>query len=55
MTNYKDFKHRILKNKAVRKVYDELGPEFALVEMIIAKRLKQGLTKKQLAKKMGTK
>lgn len=55
MTNYKDFKRKVLKDKAVKKVYDELGPEFAVVEMIIAKRLKQGLTQTQLAIKMGTK
>ena len=31
------------------------APEFALIEMIIEKRLKQGLTQKALAKKIGTK
>ncbi|KKW22350.1 MAG: Helix-turn-helix domain protein [Parcubacteria group bacterium GW2011_GWA2_51_12] len=54
MKNYKNFKARLLKDKVIKKAYDELGPEFALVEMIIQKRLKQGLTQKQLAKKAGT-
>lgn len=54
MKNYQSFKKRLLKDKVVKKAYDELGPEFALVEMIIEKRLKRGLTQKQLAKKIGT-
>lgn len=55
MKSYKSFKKQLLKNKAIKKTYDELGPEFALVEMIIQKRLKQGLTQKELARKIGTK
>ena len=53
--NFKSFKKELLRDKDVKKAYDELGPEFALVEMVIEKRLKQGLTQKQLAKKLGTK
>ena len=45
----------MLKDGAFKKAYDELGPEFALVEMLIRKRLEQGLTQTQLAKKIGTK
>ncbi|OGE81305.1 MAG: transcriptional regulator [Candidatus Doudnabacteria bacterium RIFCSPHIGHO2_01_FULL_43_23] len=55
MRNYKAFKTELLKNKEFKKAYDELGPEFELVRMIIKKRLKQGLTQKQLARKIGTK
>ena len=55
MKDYNSFKRQLLKNKAVKKAYDDLGPQFALIEMIIEKRLKQGLTQKQLAKKIGTK
>ena len=55
MKDYKDFKKRLLKDKATKKAYAELGFEFALVEMIIKKRLKQGLTQKELAQKIGTK
>ncbi len=55
MKNFESFKSRLLKDKAIKKAYDELGPEFALIEMIIRERLKQGLTQKQLAKKIGTK
>ena len=55
MNNYKDFKKKLLKNKVVQKAYKQLGPEYALVELIIEQRLKQGLTQQQLAKKIGSK
>lgn len=55
MKDYRKFKKQLLKNKAVKKAYDKLDPEFTLIEMIIEKRLKQGLTQKQLAKKIGIK
>jgi predicted transcriptional regulator len=55
MENYNNFKAKLLKNKAVKKAYIKLGPEFALVEMIIEQRLKQGITQQQLAKKIGSK
>ncbi|OGE80799.1 MAG: hypothetical protein A3H72_00205 [Candidatus Doudnabacteria bacterium RIFCSPLOWO2_02_FULL_48_8] len=52
---YKRFKSKLLQDKAVKRAYDELGVEFALVETLIAKRLQKGLTQKQLAKRIGTK
>lgn len=55
MDNYKIFKKQLLKNPKIKKAYDELGPEFALVEMLIKKRLEKKLTQAQLAKKIGTK
>ncbi len=55
MRNYRDFKAKLLRDKTIKKAYNELAPEFALVEMIIEKRLKKGLTQKQLAIKIGTK
>jgi len=55
MTNYKDFKKQLLTDKAIKKAYDELGPEFAVVRMIIKKRTERGLTQQQLASKLGTK
>ncbi len=55
MKTYQSFKNRLLKNKEIKKAYDELGPEFALVRMIIAKRLTKGITQKELAHKIGTK
>jgi len=55
MSDYKKFKKQLLKNKETNKAYKNLGPEFSVVEMIIAKRLKEGLTQKQLAIKAQTK
>lgn len=55
MREYKSFKKQLLKNKNIKKAYDELGPEFELIEMIIERRLKQGLTQRELARKIGTK
>ncbi len=55
MRSFSAFKKNALKNKEVREAYEKLGPEFALIEMIIEKRMAKGLTQAQLAKKIGTK
>lgn len=55
MESYKNFKNKLLKDKKVKKAYDELGPEFAIIQMIMERRLKAGLTQAELAKKIGTK
>lgn len=55
MKNYRDFKNKLLKDKVLKKAYEKLGPEFALIEMVIERRLMQGLTQKELAQKIGTK
>jgi DNA-binding XRE family transcriptional regulator len=53
--SYKTFKQEILRNKEVARVYQELGPEFLLIQKLIAKRQKHGLSQSALAKKIGTK
>ena len=55
MKNYRQLKAKLLKDKEVRKAYDNLGPEFALIEMIIKRRIEEGLTQRELARKIGTK
>lgn len=45
----------MLKDPEIRKAYDDLGPEFELISMLIKKRLKKGLTQAALARKLGTK
>lgn len=55
MKSYKTLKSELLKNKVTSKVYNELGPEFAIVENLIDRRIKKGLTQSDLAKKLGTK
>ena len=55
MKSYKSIKTKLLRDKNVKKAYDELGPEFALIEKIIERRLKKGLTQEALARRIGTK
>lgn len=55
MKNFKVFKKEVLKNKEIKYIYDEIGPEFELVKLLIAKRIKNGLTQEELAEKTGTK
>ena len=54
MRSYKNFKNQLLRDKNVKKEYEKLGPEFDLVQMIIEKRIKKGLTQADLAKKLDT-
>lgn len=55
MKAYKTIKHKLLKDAEVKKAYKKLSPEFELIQLIIEKRLKQGLTQAELAKKLNTK
>lgn len=55
MESYKKFKTKMLKDPEIRKAYDELGPEFELIRMLIKKRLQKGLSQAALARKLGTK
>jgi len=55
MKPYNQFKKNLLKDKKIKKAYEELGPEFELAQIIIANRVGKGLTQNDLAKKIGTK
>ncbi len=55
MNNYSKFKKQILKNPAVKKEYEKLGPEFEIISLLIKKRIDQGLSQGELAEKIGTK
>lgn len=55
MKSYKNIKKEFLKDKEVKKSYDELEGEFSVVRLIIKKRIESGLTQAELAKKVGTK
>ncbi len=52
---YKQLKKELLKDKKTKQLYEKLGPEFAVIEMIIKKRIEKGLSQKELARKIGTK
>ena len=54
MTKLKDLKARLLKEPAVRKEYDALEEEFALMAQLAKARLRSGLSQAQLAKRMKT-
>ncbi|MBU2416090.1 MAG: helix-turn-helix transcriptional regulator [Patescibacteria group bacterium] len=55
MKSHQTLKNKLLKDKKTQKSYNELEPEFALIQMIIKKRIQQGLTQTELAKKIGIK
>jgi len=54
MTNYIKLKSEILKNPKVKKSYDDLGLEFSIIRQILDKRMRRGISQKDLAKKIGT-
>lgn len=55
MRSFTDFLHEQLKDPEFKKMYDDLEPEFALISLLIEKRIKEGLTQAELAKKLNTK
>lgn len=55
MKSYSAVKQKFLKDPEIRAHYDALGPEFALITVIIEKRIQKGLTQAELARKIGTK
>jgi len=55
MKTYQSYKKEMLKNKVTKKEYENLAFEFAIIEKIIEKRNKNGLTQKDLAEAIGTK
>ncbi len=54
MTKLKDLKARLLKDPQVRKHYDALEEEFALMEAVAKARARSGLGQAELAKRMKT-
>lgn len=53
--NYTQLKKELLKDKEIKHNYERIGPEFAVIEMIIRKRIEKGLSQKDLAEKVDTK
>lgn len=52
---WEEHKKELMKDPRVRQAYLELQPEFAIVRKIIESRVKEGVTQKELAKRMETK
>ena len=55
MTNFSDLHNKWMKDLKFKKAYDDLEPEFAIVRAMIKMRLKNKMSQKDLAKKLGTK
>lgn len=55
MTTLEQLKKRAFKNPKVKQYYDELEPEFAVIEAVLRRRLEKKMTQAQLARKIGTK
>ncbi|OGY46311.1 MAG: hypothetical protein A2744_01680 [Candidatus Buchananbacteria bacterium RIFCSPHIGHO2_01_FULL_44_11] len=55
MKTYKKLKQQLLKDRQTSQAYKKLNSEFELTQLIIERRLKQGLTQAELAKKLNTK
>lgn len=51
---HQELKARLLKNPAVRKEYERLGPEFQIARQMIEARIKQNISQEQLAKRAKT-
>ncbi len=54
MIKFDDLKARLLKDPQVRKEYDALEEEFALIAAVAKARARAGLSQAQLAKRMKT-
>ena len=53
--DFNEFLKDSLKNPKIKAEYDKLQPEFAMIQAVIDARVKNGVTQKQLAEKVGTK
>lgn len=54
MRSFKTFKRTTLSNPAVKKEYDALEEEFALIRALLDARTRAKLTQAQVARRMGT-
>lgn len=49
-----ELKKELFKNPKVKNAYEDLQPEFAIIQAIIDARVKKKMSQEELAKKMGT-
>lgn len=54
MKDLQTFKKEALRDPEFKREYERLAPRYAVISELIAARLKNGITQKELAKKMGT-
>ncbi len=55
MIPYEKLKKKWLKDPEFKKAYDDLAPEFELIRLMIQKRIDEGITQKELARRAHTK
>jgi len=55
MQKYNSIKKSLLKDKEVKREYDDLKEVFSLIDKIIDMRIKHNMSQAELAKKLGTK
>ena len=53
MSNYKEYKYKALQNPEVKAEYDDLQPEFDIIQTMINARNQQNLTQKELSERTG--
>ena len=55
MSKWEDLERELLADPKVKKEYDRLTPRYAVISQLISARLKQKMTQKDVAEKIGTK
>jgi len=55
LLTWEEHRKELMKDPAVMKAYQEFQPEMAIIRKIIETRISQGMTQRNLAKKMKTK
>ena len=55
LVSWEEHRKQLMKDPEVVRAYRELQPEFAIIRKIIESRVKEGVTQKELAKRMKTK
>ena len=53
MTNFNDYLTQQMKDPAFKKAYEQLEPEFVIIQAIIDARKSAGITQKELSQKSG--
>ncbi len=51
---WSDLKKELLSDPEVKKIYDDLEPEFAIITEILRKRIEKDMSQEEFAKRLGT-
>ncbi|OGG07203.1 transcriptional regulator [Candidatus Gottesmanbacteria bacterium RIFCSPHIGHO2_02_FULL_40_24] len=55
MSKWENLEKELLSDKATKKEFDRLAPRYAVISELIAARIKNKMTQKDVAKRIGTK